>query len=166
MGYTTSFYGCVKVDPPLNGHEVDYLMRFATSRRMQRTKGPYYANPGSDFGQNADTEDVTNHNEPPIGQPGLWCQWVPADEGRVIEWDQGEKFYEAEDWMRYLIEHFLRPGAAATYAVEADAAFEHFTFDHVLNGVIQAEGEESGDLWLLEVADNVVTTKQGRVVYE
>jgi hypothetical protein len=56
--------------------------------------------------------------------------------------------------MRYLIDHFLKPGATA----QGHPGFEHFTFDHVLNGVIDAAGEEEGDEWQLIVQDNTVTT--------
>ena len=35
-----------------------------------------------------------------------------------------------------------------------------------LNGDIYASGEESGDLWKLEVRDNIVTVKQGRITYD
>ena len=42
-------------------------------------------------------------------QPGLWCQWVPNEDGTAIEWDQGEKFYEYVAWLRYLVVNFLLP---------------------------------------------------------
>jgi len=81
------------------------------------------------------------------GQPGLWCQWVPNSEGTVLAWDGGEKFYEYEDWLRYLVEHFLAPW--------------HYT----VNGEVEWSGDESGDLGLLVVTNNVVTVKHGHIVY-
>jgi hypothetical protein len=69
--------------------------------------------------------------------PGYWCKWVPSADGSTIRWNEAEKFYDADKWMAYLIDAFLRP-------------------DHVVNGSIEAEGEEPGDRWRLEVRDNAV----------
>lgn len=169
MGYTTEFDGSITVDPPLNRHEVEYLERFARSRRMNRGKGPYYANPGTDFGQEHE-DDIKDYNYPPDGQPGLWCQWIPSADGTEIAWDQGEKFYYAEEWMVYLIDHFLRPGAAASMIGPGHAHYQpdfaHFTFDHVLNGEIFAQGEDADDRWKLVVKDNGVSVVNARIVYD
>jgi hypothetical protein len=40
--------------------------------------------------------------------------------------------------LAYLIEHFLRPGAAA--ATSGDPQFSGLTFDHTLTGEIEAQG--------------------------
>ena len=160
MGYTTDFYGSVSVTPPLNQAEIDYLNLFASTRRMHRKEGPYYAVDDGDLGQR-ETSGVINFNEPAQGQPGLWCQWVPTEDGTAIEWDGGEKFYDAEVWMQYLIDHFLRPAARA----KGQPGFEDFTFDHVVSGTIEAQGEDPGDQWQLVVTNNAVTTKVGTAVY-
>ena len=162
MGYTTDFYGSIAIDSPLNEAERDYLHRFAESRRMDRERGPYFVKGSGHHGQGEDP-DIRDHNAPPADQPGLWCQWVPNEEGTCLEWDGGEKFYEAERWMAYLIEHFLRPGARAKAI--ADPQFVDFTFDHRLGGEIEAIGEQPDDRWLLRVADNEVFVLEGRVVY-
>lgn len=168
MGYTTTFDGEVTVEPPLNEHEIAYLNDFSGSRRMDREEGPYYAVPGPDFGQ-VKTPGIRDYNGPPAGQPGLWCQWVPGDGGETIEWDGAEKFYDSAEWMTYLIDHFLKPGAVASQdlvaSVKQDARFAHFTFDHVLYGEIFAQGEESSDTWKLVVRDNVVLTAQAQIVW-
>lgn len=163
MGYTTYFDGQVDIVPPLNESEINYLTAFASTRRMNRTKGPYYIQNDNNFGQDRET-DIINYNEPPVGQPGLWCQWVPTDEGDAIMWDDGEKFYNSPEWMQYIIDHFLKPGAIASTV--NDPQFAEFTFNHVVNGEIFAEGEESSDVWKLVVTDNVVSVKHGRVVYD
>jgi hypothetical protein len=162
MGYTTDFTGQIKVSPPLNEAEISYINDFNRSRRMHRTQGPYYAVPGGNYGQN-DPGDVINYNRPGPEQPELWYQWVPTDDGTAIEWDGGEKFYSAEEWMRYLIDTFLKPGCTLEHEKENpvegryyDRRFLDFTFDHVLNGRIDAQGEEIGDYWVLYVRDNVV----------
>lgn len=162
MGYTTDFTGEIKVSPPLNEAEISYLRDFNESRRMHRTKGPYYAHPGSNMGQGHEA-DVLNYNRPGPEQPELWYQWVPTEDGTAIEWDGGEKFYSPVEWMEYLIDTFLRPGATVQRELNDpvegryyDPRFAHFTFDHQLNGRIEAQGEEVGDYWRLLVKNNQV----------
>jgi hypothetical protein len=162
MGYTTEFSGSVTVEPPLNEAEIAYLRKFAETRRMARSFGPYYVDGPGDFGQER-TPDVYDYNTAPQGQPGLWCHWVPTDSGSAIEWDGGEKFYYAEEWMAYIVDHFLRPDAEASRSGESQ--FAGFTFDHVVNGSIEAAGEQADDRWRLDVHDNVVSRAEGRIVY-
>ncbi|MFI2761349.1 hypothetical protein ACH5A3_21145 [Streptomyces echinatus] len=145
MGYTTTFEGQVTVTPPLNPHEIAILRRFADSRRHRRPEGPYSTR---DYAYNE--VERGGYNQPPEGQPGLWCDWEPTDDGAGIRWNGSEKFYEATAWMQYLIDHFLKPGAAA----KGQPGFEEFTFDHVVSGVIHAQGDEPGDAWDLTVVDN------------
>lgn len=162
MGYTTDFTGEVTIEPPLNENEIKYLTKFAETRRMDREQGPYYVNDPEDFGQGK--EGVRDFNAPPEGQPGLWCQWVPTSDGTKIKWDGGEKFYDSEEWMVYIIDHFLRPDAKA--ASVAHPQFSKFTFDHVVNGVIVAQGEDPDDKWALFVKDNEVESRQAKITYE
>jgi hypothetical protein len=162
MGYTTYFNGSIAIDPPLNEVERDYLRRFAESRRMDREHGPYFVKGSGYYGQGDDT-DIRDCNTPAAGQPGLWCKWIPEDDGTALEWDEREKFYEAEQWMAYLIEHFLRPGGRAQSV--ADPQFTDFSFDHCLDGEIEATGEDPDDRWLLRVTDNEVFVLEGHVVY-
>ena len=162
MGYTTYFDGAVEIAPALNEAERDYLRAFSETRRMNRERGPYFVG-GSGFHGQGHDPDVTNLNQPPAGQPGLWCHWVPDEDGGLLLWDESEKFYEAEHWMAYHIDHFLRPGAEAGRT--GDPQFEQFSFDHILNGEIEAQGEDPDDKWLLRVTDNAVTVRQGVVDY-
>ncbi|GIG86208.1 hypothetical protein [Plantactinospora endophytica] len=162
MGYETRFTGRVGISPPLNPAEIRYLTRFADVRHMDRTKGPYFVDGGGYAGQDVEP-DVRDVGKPPPGQPGLWCQWIPSEDGATLGWDEEEKFYEAERWMAYLIDTFLRPGATLAGELAAPVAgrvyaeeFAGFSFDHVVDGVIEAEGEEPDDRWRLAVRDNVV----------
>lgn len=178
MGYTTDFFGRISIEPPLNEHEVSYLNDFNNSRRMKRTGGPYVADPGDDRGQygilmggtgRQPKDEIIDHNGPPEGQPGLWCQWQATDDGKFIEWDGGEKFYHSPEWMAYIINHFLRDGAEASKTDrfgrgKPDPRFEHFTFDHVLNGAIEAEGEDPNDRWMLVVEGNEVSVREAKPV--
>lgn len=159
MGYETEFTGSVQVVPPLNTAEIGFLARFAYTRRMDRANGPYFVDGTGYAGQGRDP-DIRDFNKPPEGQPGLWCKWEASPDGSRIAWNRNEKFYDAAEWMSYLIEHFLRPGALAS-GPRVDGwvypeAFGEFTFDHVVNGRIDAEGEEPEDVWRIEVLDNVL----------
>lgn len=163
MGYTTDFYGSVEITPPLNETERAYLRKFAETRRMNRSNGPYFVDGNGDFGQGNGPDVIYNYNDPDT-QPGLWCQWTPTEDGAAIEWDGREKFYESEAWMIYIIDHFLKPGAEASKT--DDPQFASFTFDHVVNGTIEAQGEDNDDKWRLVVEDNVVRTQQAKIVWE
>lgn len=163
MGYTTDFYGEVTVSPPLNEEEQAFLHKFAEICHMDRESGPYFLGGSGSFGQ-GDDSDIRDPRRGPEGQPGFWCQWVPNEDGTAIEWNGGEKFYDAETWMAYLIDHFLRPGAEAGRC--GDPQFERFSFDHTAEGEIEAQGEEIEDKWLLRVEANKVSVLLGRVVYE
>jgi hypothetical protein len=87
-------------------------------------------------------------------QPSLWCQWILLSENNVhphnvtLQWDGGEKFYHYTEWLQYLINHFFKPWGLT------------------LNGEIEWEGEESGDLGKIVVDDNEIEIKTGRVVYD
>jgi hypothetical protein len=163
MGYTTEFTGFVTIEPPLNRHEVAYINRFADSRRFARHSGPYQVEGG-----NYRDSDTIEYNQAAPGQPGLWCDWTVSDDGTAIGWDGTEKFSHSVEWMRYLIDTFLSPTAVlrTELASRVDgryyaADFHFFTFDHVLNGTIDAAGEDPTDRWRLTVRDNVVERVDG-----
>lgn len=149
MGYTTEFSGAVEVHPPLNEKEIEYLKKFASTRRMDRKNGPYYVE-GTGFNGQGRDADVINYNSPAKGQPGLWCQWQPTDDGTKIEWDGGEKFYNSVEWMQYLIDYFIGDNPLAKKELP-------FLNKHVLHGKIAAHGEDSDDHWFLLVENNKVS---------
>jgi len=158
MGYTTSFDGQVKIVPPLNKEEIEYLQKFNHTRRMNRSNGPYYVDGSGDFGQGKDP-DVISYNDPPAGQPGLWCQWRPTDDGQYLEWDGGEKFYNSPEWMKYIIDHFMEPSPTAKDTLP-------FLQTHILNGEIEAQGEDNDDRWRLIVENNVVSVSHAHITVE
>lgn len=161
MGYTTNFEGQFDLDRPLAPEHLKYLTRFNDTRRMRREalvaaclpdpvriaaglpigkEGGYYV--GSDGNGQGRDASIQDSNAPPVGQPGLWCGWVPAEDGTAIIWDGGEKFYEYIDWIEYLIEHFLKP------------------WGYHLNGEIIWKGEDLSDVGTIIIVDNVVTSSQ------
>lgn len=166
MGYHTSFDGAVKIDPPLNSHEIDFLRDLAGTRRMNRTKGPLYVAETENFGQNR-SEDVIDYNGSHPDQPGLWLQWTPSEDGTALEWDEGEKFYESQEWMEYLVNNLLGPSALAyiTTHSDEDARLEHFTCNHKVSGIIYAQGEDSDDTWRLVVDNNMVRSERPTITW-
>lgn len=162
MGYTTDFSGEVSINPPLNKKEIEYLQKFNQTRRMSRMNGPYFVDGTGDYGQGRDS-DILDFNRPPEGQPGLWCNWTPTEDGTAIEWDGGEKFYNAEKWMAYLIKHFV--GSDPIAKREHPEEFS-FLQGHDLNGRIDAQGEDYDDKWLLIVENNKVKVADVIVTYD
>lgn len=158
MGYDTEFRGYVTIDPPLNTDERSYMKDFCESRRVRRLDGKPYV-----ITRNHD--DVESQNGPPEGQPGLWCDWRVSDDGMIIEWSGMEKFYNADQWMRYLIDHFLSPGAYAQQDTDQDLRLGNFTFNHIVNGVIYAQGEDPDDKWMLSVENNAVYVSEAIIQY-
>lgn len=137
-----------------------YLRQFSGTRRMKRDpaiaatlpdpireaaklpigpEGGYFVG-GEDFMGQARDASILEYNHPPKGQPGLWCQWVPNEDGSALVWDEGEKFYSYEDWLRYYIEHFLGP------------------WGYLLHGEMTWQGEEDEDCGRLIVTENEVRT--------
>jgi len=158
MGYTTDFSGIFAVTPTLKPEHLAYLQKFNDTRRMKRDaklagerpdplrtaaglpigeEGKFFVGADGFAGQDR-TAEVLNYNSPPAGQPGLWCQWRPTDDGNGIEWDGGEKFYHYTEWLSYLIDTFLKP------------------WGYTVNGEVQWAGEDSSDRGVLIVKDNRV----------
>jgi hypothetical protein len=100
------------------------------------------------FGKpNPSTRNTPYDTEQPWAQPGLWCQWVPGADDTTIRWDEGEKFYHYVEWIRYLIDHFLKP------------------WGYTVSGEVEWAGEEHDDRGLIVVENNKVFEKFGRLVY-
>ena len=168
MGYTTYFQGEFGLDRPLTEEHAAYLRKFNNTRRMGRdsdkavelpdpireavelpigTEGEFFVGAGGFAGQDSDPS-VTDYNSPPSTQPGLWCQWTPNEAGTAIVWDDGEKFYYYTEWLQYIITNFLQP------------------WGYTLNGTVEWDGEEPGDIGQIVAENNEVFERQGRIVYE
>lgn len=161
MGYTTDFSGEFKLNKPLAPEHKAYLERFMNTRRMKRNatltskrpdplrkatglpigeEGAYFVGAKGEYGQEWNSPDMINSNSPPNGQPGLWCQWMPNEEGTAIEWNGGEKFYRYIEWLKYLIKHFLKP------------------WGYILNGRVTWQGESDDDVGVIIARGNAVRT--------
>ena len=102
------------------------------------------------------------HEDPEF--PGIWCNWEPVEAFRVVKsstgavrhvteygagiaWNEAEKFYSSAEWMKYIIDKFLAPKG------------------YMLNGVIEAQGEDAEDRWRIRVEHNKVLTQQATVQF-
>ena len=112
MGYSTYFSGEFTLDKPLTAEHKKILEDFAE----------------------ADHRDEK-------GMPGIWCDWVPNNDGTAIEHNDGEKFYNYIEWIEYLIETYLKPWG---YVIE--------------DSEVTWNGEESDDLGTIYVKENKVTS--------
>ena len=118
MGYDTKFEGEFRLDRPLAAEHSAILQRFADE----------------------------SHND--TDYPGIWCQWVPSADGQALVWDQGEKFYDYVDWLKYLLTHYLIP------------------WGYVLNGEVLWNGEAPGDIGKITVTKTAVRSQEGRIVFD
>lgn len=163
MGYSTDFYGSLSFNKPVEEWLVEYVNGFGDTRRMKRDvekiketfpnweskcfrgalgpDGAFFIGGDGFLGQDEDAS-VVDGNRPPNGQPGLWCQWIIDNEGRLA-WDGSEKFYHYVEWLEYLIRHFFAP------------------LGYVLNGDIEWQGEDYDDFGTIRVVDNTVTEQFG-----
>jgi hypothetical protein len=143
MGYSTDFFGRISLNKTLDKETAEFLIAFAESRRVAwkgldpkyGIDGEYYTEGGSDPDRGPNLPD---YNKSPRTQPGLWCNWVPTDDLMGIEWNGGEKFYDATEWMGYIVNKILAPKG------------------YICNGTIEAQGENTEDRWYLKVTDNEV----------
>ena len=153
MGYQTYFDGEFNISPPLTQKDNEFLTKLAGTRRMKRKglgkefgkDGEFFVDGGGDAGQ-ADEPSVVDFNTPPGTQPGLWCLWVPTEDGKRLVWDEGEKFYEYVPWIKYLIVKILEPRG------------------YTVHGEVFWEGEESGDKGIIVVKKNKVSTRKAKPV--
>lgn len=154
MGYQTDFRGEFKLNKSLTVKDYMFLKRFSETRRMKRNlpeeygvDGEFYVEGKGYAGQDRDDKTIVDFNTPPSTQPGLWCQWIPNEEGDAIVWDGGEKFYNYVEWIQYLIEKILSPRG------------------YVLNGEVFWQGEDSDDEGKIVIKDNIVETKTVQKTY-
>lgn len=149
MGYTTVFEGQFNLNKKLDTETHEFLNKLASTRRMKRNvdesvygiEGELYVDGEGFKGQDRE-DNVIDSNSPPWTQPGLWLDWTPTEDGTAIEWNRNEKFYDADDWIIYLIEKVLKPKG------------------YVLNGVVNAEGED-GYQYHIFIKDNKVIVSAG-----
>lgn len=163
MGYTTDFKGSLRLEPHATAEQVDYIKKISETPRMRRDvtklkdmfKGEEglngeYGIEGEFFvgGLGRTDSSVIDNNAHAYTQPGLWCDWVLTPNGKELEWNGGEKFYNYIEWLKYMIDNF----------------FEKWGIK--LNGEIKWSGEEMADVGVITVKDNHVTTSDDKPDFE
>lgn len=154
MGYTTDFEGHFVFNKPLDADTLKLMKGLATTRRMKRkvgsefgVEGEFYID-GTGFAGQDNDATVINSNSPPRTQPSLWLQWIPNEDGTILEWDGGEKFYSYVEWLEYLIVKILQPRGYA------------------LAGEVKYQGEDPSDFGKIVLLHNQIVVMRGRQVYE
>lgn len=159
MGYTTEFEGRFKFNKSVDTELRSYVNKFMNTRHMKRDNEvikeiyPDWEKRclNGELGENGEffvsmdgisfmhDKSIINYNCPPSTQPGLWCQWEITKDGKYLQWDGAEKFYNYVEWLRYMINNFFKPNG------------------YVLNGTINYRGEYLDDFGVIRVIDNVVS---------
>ena len=166
MGYTTEFVGHFDVTPPLKEAHRKYLEKFSETRRMKRNiallpadpvaeeagllpseEGEYYVGGKGFAGQDRD-DSIVDYNNPPDSQPSLWNHWTSSKDGTKIEWDGGEKFYYYVEWIKYIVDNFMK------------------RWSYELNGSAQWFGDDRDDMGKIEIKNNELTILHGCVEYK
>lgn len=164
MGYSTDFFGKFEFNKPVEPWLIEYVNKFCETRRMKRDNdkikelfpnwknlcfngelgydGEYFIGGTGMMGQGCD-DSIMDYNHPAFTQPGLWCQWIVTKDGKYLEWDGGEKFYNYMEWLDYLVCEFFHP------------------MGYILNGSVKYQGEDYDDFGTITVTDNVVTIEEG-----
>ena len=123
MGYTTRFKGELAITPPL---KVDDHMAFDTAQEK-----------GFDGRRGESWETIST-----LPHPDAYCQWIVTKYGASLKWDESEKFYHYEDWLRWLAENFFRSRG------------------YTLNGRLDWQGEDRDDRGTITVTGNVVKAEK------
>ena len=131
----------VRVTPPLNAQEVDFLLGFTR-----------FAAPAPDDGSLGGLVARVHRLWP--GQPAGRSPWLPCRTGCCLVLER--RGAEPAAWLRFLIRTFLRPGATTA---AGSAAPPGLTFDHRLDGRVTVRGADLLDVRTLGVANNRVTER-------
>lgn len=115
VGYTTNFDGRFQLDKCLTVEQFNELKDFRSHDHRSEDYCPSY---------------------------GFYCQWVPTEDGKAIQWDGSEKFYSYDEWLGILIEKFFKPWGVK------------------ITGQVRYSGEEWNDTGLIIVNDDQTVEKK------
>ena len=119
-----------------------------TAKDIYGVDGEYFAYDDGHSGQSTDNSIRDFNNSSTM--PGLWCQWIvsPFDGKHHLVWNDGEKFYNYVEWLKFMIKHFFEPWGIK------------------LTGDIDWFGEERTDIGRISCLNNTVVVKSGSIEYE
>ena len=124
MGYTTKFTGHLTLSRKLTMAEAKTLLEIA--------------------GEEATIAESNLAAITDPAPPKGYMQWVPDESLQRIVWDQNEKFYDYEQWLKWIV------AALASWGIEAAGSFKW-------------QGDSVGDIGELLVIDGNVTSNTGAV---
>ena len=154
-----TYEGAFVLDQPLEPKHQQYLQRFSENRRVTWVEeqvervvdslrvavglpigpdGAYFVGKAS-VGRVSDSlmdgteRFIKEYNRPAHGQPGLWCDWKPSEDGKRVVHNGAQKTLYSKEWLYYLIEHFLRPWG---YSLSGQVRWERFEFEQEQRGTI------------------------------
>lgn len=156
MGYSTNFYGELKIMPSFK--EYDLLNEWLSQRHitfdnkkiekvlaetgvrcdyvdsdnhLKEDCWNLIYKPIEDLEETEDTNfdiwSLSNYNEPPFKCPGLWSDWILEKNGSILTWNGNEKSYDMVAWVQFLIKYIFAPNG------------------HTVNGEINFQGEREPD---------------------
>lgn len=140
MGYQTKWVGAINVTPPLNKTEIHVVNRLAqVLYDDERSPGPREL-------AMSDAAILAFRQ----GVPRGWSTWGACAAGCCLSYDGSDKANFMVAWLKYLMNPFLTPGAAA----ESVDGLGFLTCDHVLNGMVVGAHQDIGELYSITVRDN------------
>jgi hypothetical protein len=139
MGYQTDFIGYLQIEPPLGPRERSFINRISGSLFMQ----------GSGDGLRVADEDDEVLRELVERAPRGWSNWTTCPQGCCLSYDGGDKANHMVPWLKFLMETFLVPGAAAE-------GIDGMSCDHVLRGMVVGSRRDTRELYSITVRDNDV----------
>lgn len=137
MEDNVDFVGHIDISPPLNEHEREFLAEYGPTPLPLEIE-----------------EFVVR-----LDHPGARSEWDICDAGCCLTWRTAEESSAVALWLRFFIAHFLKSTATA----RDQAGFEHFTFDHSLDGTVVGCCRDTKELIQVTVRKNRVTTKMLRL---
>jgi hypothetical protein len=136
------------ISPPLKEEHKKYLLAFNAVRHMALRDGVKIPCPTREAAGLPDearfcvvdldhgNARIADYNRPPEGVPGLWCGWTVSDDGKYLQWDGVEKFYNYVEWLGFMMETFL------------------ISWGYTLEGMIDWQGEDPDDTGHIVIDQN------------
>jgi hypothetical protein len=174
MGYTTTFTGAFRVEPPLSADQTRYLKAFADSLHLKRSANALEDEPdplreavGLPLGQDAcyfvgdvakghdayDHPSVIDHTAQPAGQPSQRCQWIPSPARQFLVGSEGASVVERAQWIGWDGEEKFYG-----YVEWLEYMIKHFLepWGYKLTGSVEWEGEDGEDRGIISISGNQV----------
>jgi hypothetical protein len=123
MGYTTKFVGGFALNRELTHREWMELKELASY----------------------DEDVYKRYTSTPDTIPTTYNQWTTNEDGTMIIFNGGEKFYDYVHWLRWIVKHYLKP--------------RNLTID----GSVTWQGEKIDDVGIIFATDNRITSRKVEV---